>query len=103
MENAQQILVYTFAGFLTISVIITFRRSIAALGAYLGNGDFKYRFDKTRLPICGSVLLTILIFSLLYGLIITMDIDTALSFCLMTTFLGTITCLLRICYVPKDK
>jgi hypothetical protein len=103
MENAQQVLVYSFVVFLLVLVVAILKITLFAYDAILGGQKFVYRFDKTRLPLSAAMTMLIAASSLLYGFIIARDAGLALQFCLGVTTFGTIGCTLNICYVSKPK
>jgi|SRR6478672_13673395 len=104
MDNSGQILGLSLMAVIFITVIIGFSKGgIAAYGATLAKKDFDYRFDKTKLSTCTSVIILLAALFFVYGIAISKDPVTALEFCLITTFASGLGCIFSICYVPKNQ
>lgn len=101
MQNAQQILVYSTIVITLITLLAGLKVGVASYAATLGDQKFKYRLDKTKLPMFVLVITTLAILLFGYGLVIARDVGLAAEFCLATTFFGGIGLILRICYVRK--
>jgi hypothetical protein len=99
MENAQEILAYSFVVFLLIAAIAAVGPGSSGFAATLGNAEFKYRFDRTRIPLCTGVIIMVAVFSFAYGLVVARDLVLALQFCLGVSIFGAIGCVIRICLV----
>lgn len=92
MHNAQQILVDTI---IIISIIILFtllRKGTSAFGNTLGNKEFKYRFDRTRVPTAIYTAIASIVLAFAYGLIISRQIHLTLQFCIPTWFIILLGC-----------
>ena len=101
MENAQQILVYSFALVAVVVAVLVFKITFSAYGSIMGDSRFKYRFDKARLPACLFTIIALAVLSLCFGFVVSRDIGLAAEFCVGVTISGGIGSMLKICYVPK--
>lgn len=101
MQNAQEILIYSTITVMAVSLLAGIKVGISSYGATLGNQKFRYRLDRTRLPVPGIVMASLAALLFVYGLIISRDAGLAIEFCLATTVFAGIGLTLRICYVRK--
>ena len=101
MQTAQQILDWSTIAVIVAAAIAAYSRTIAGIGATLGNRKFKYRFDKTQLPTCARAIMVLAILSFAYSLAVAKQADVAIIYGLIMTFFGGLGILLRIGYVPR--
>ena len=103
MQNAPHILGYSLIAIAGIATIAVYGRGISGYGATFGNREFKYRFDKSRLPVSIFAVVVLAISSFVYSLLIARQVDVALLFTLVSTFVGGLGCIIVIAYVPRGK
>ena len=101
-QNAQEILGWTTIAVTTIALIATYDRTLSGIGATLAGGKFKYRIDKSRLPVSLYSIIALAIVTFVYGLLIGRQVGLAFEFCILTTFFGGIGIVLKLVYIPKD-
>lgn len=103
MQNSQQILDCSVIVIAVISFLIGLKGWSSAYDATLGNGQFKYRFDKARLPLYGRAVAILAVFSFGYSQLIAAQTSVAVVYGLLMTFFGGIGLLFTICYVSKHR
>lgn len=101
MQTIQHILDFSTLGVILAVLVATYKVGLSAYGNTLSSREFNYRFDKTKLPICGRAIVVLVIFSYSYCLLVAKQADVAAVYSLIMTFFGSIGILLRIAYVPK--
>jgi hypothetical protein len=101
MQNAERILGFSFLVILFIVVISMSARGFASYRATLGNSEFNYRFDRSRIGLCLLAVGVSALLSFGYGLLVAKELRLAAGFSLLTTSVVAIGCLTNICYVPK--
>lgn len=110
MHNISQILGVSLVVILALLAISVSKVTFAALKATLSGHQFDYKFDKTRLPRCGRVILTCTGIYFAYALMITgingetfaVCIGVAAGFSVLALPFTTLACLLSVCYVPRN-
>ena len=101
MQNPQRLLFLSLMIIVALAAIPALKVIVSSYSATSGSGKFKYRFDKTRLPILLATLGILAFVTFCYGLLIARDVAIAAQFCLGTVAFGGIGLTISICYVRK--
>jgi hypothetical protein len=102
MSNSEKILLGSLLVLIVVELIVNSGKALSAYRSTLGNSEFAYRFDDTRLPAFICVLAALAAISFGLGTWLGGQAD-AVPFCLATTVIGGFGLLLIICYRPKEK
>jgi len=101
MQHAQQILDYSTVAVLLLAAIGVYSRTISAYGNTLGNGEFKFKFDKSRLLPCIFAIVALAILSFAYCLLVAQQVAAAAVYSSTMTFFGGLGIFLRFTFIVK--
>lgn len=102
MQNSQLILFWSMLAIVFIIAVTMSKKWYSAYMTTLGGGEFKYRFDKSRLLTLIYALACLAIATFGYGFLIGRQLGLAVEFSLATTIFGGIGLVVSVCYVPKQ-
>jgi len=101
MQSAQLILSWSMLTIIAVELIITFKKGLSGYLSVMGNGKFKYRFEKKRLPGFYYAVAAMALTTFTYGYVISAQLGLTAEFSVATTLFGSIGLIMAICYVPK--
>lgn len=102
MLNAVQVLIGSFGVVLFLFVIAVVRVTFLGYASTFGDGQFAYKFDKTRLLFWGYTELVILAICFIYAVIISHQVGDAIGFCIIVLPFSLLGSLIYVCLVPRE-